>query len=167
MLTVSLFLLLWYLFVTSWRSLRLRHHCWCRQWLGQVQYTNWEWDLQTEYPPWLTSYFVIFLKILYFMWKGSRMIIRAALWRTEALKIMPWLRLCMSHKVRLHGTRQAVRLAHDMLQHDLLRSNSGYMVGSCRAWLLHINHVLAVFEAGVLERKLGHLLAIACAARQF
>ena len=43
-----------------------------------------------------------------------------------------WCRL----KVRLHGTRQAARLARDML-----RGNSVYMVGSCRARLLHIIHV--------------------------
>ena len=44
-------------------------------------------------------------------------------------------------KVRLQGTRQAARLARDMLQRDLLRSNGVYMVGSCRARLLHIIHV--------------------------
>ena len=41
-------------------------------------------------------------------------------------------------KVRLHGRRQAARLARDMLQRDLLRGNSVYMVGSCRARLLHV-----------------------------
>ena len=46
-------------------------------------------------------------------------------------------------KVRLHGTRQAARLARDMLQRDLLRGNSIYMVGSSRARLLHIIHVSA------------------------
>ena len=53
-------------------------------------------------------------------------------------------------KVRLHGERQAARLARDMLQRDLLRRHSVYMVGSCRAWLLHIIHVSAVFGVGVL-----------------
>ena len=38
----------------------------------------------------------------------------------------------------------------DMLQRDLLRGNNVYMVGSCRARLLHIIHVLAVFGVGVL-----------------
>ena len=47
-------------------------------------------------------------------------------------------------KVRLHGTRQAARLARDMLQRDLLRGYSIYMVGNCRARLLHIIHVSAV-----------------------
>ena len=40
-----------------------------------------------------------------------------------------------------------------MLQHDLLRGNSVYMVGSCRARLLHIIHVSAVSEVGVLQEK--------------
>ena len=69
-------------------------------------------------------------------------------------------------KVRLHGRRQAARLARDMLQRDLLRGNSVYMVGSCRARLLHIIHVSAVFGVGVIQRKLRQLLATACAARQ-
>ena len=56
-------------------------------------------------------------------------------------------------KVRLHGTRQAARLARDMLHRDLLRGNSVYMVGSCRVRLLHINHVSAVSEVGVLQEK--------------
>ena len=59
------------------------------------------------------------------------------------IKMSQWL------KVRLHGRRQAARLARDMLQRD----NSVYMVGSCRARLLHINHVSAVSEVGVLQRK--------------
>ena len=46
-------------------------------------------------------------------------------------------------KVRLHGTRQAARLARDMVQRDLLRGNSIYMEGSSRARLLHIIHVSA------------------------
>ena len=69
-------------------------------------------------------------------------------------------------KVRLHGTRQAARLVRDMLQRDLLRGNSVYMVGSCRARLLHIIHVSAVFRVGVPQRKLRQMLATACAARQ-
>ena len=56
-------------------------------------------------------------------------------------------------KVRLHGTRQAAR---DMRQHDVLRSNSIYMVGSSRARLLHIIHVSAFFGVGVLQRKWGN-----------
>ena len=56
-------------------------------------------------------------------------------------------------KVRLHGRRQAARLPRDMLQHDLLRGNSVYMVGSCRARLLHIIHVASVYEVGVLQEK--------------
>ena len=40
-----------------------------------------------------------------------------------------------------------------MLQRDLLRGNSVYMVGSCRARLLHIIHVSAVSEVGVLQAK--------------
>ena len=55
-------------------------------------------------------------------------------------------------KVRLHGRRQAARLARDLLQHDLLRSNNVYMVGSSRARLSHITHVLAVSEVGVQEK---------------
>ena len=43
-------------------------------------------------------------------------------------------------KVRLCGTRQAARLAHDMLQHDLLHDITVYMVGTCRARLLHSLH---------------------------
>ena len=69
-------------------------------------------------------------------------------------------------KVRLHGTRQAARLARDILQCNLLRGNSVYLVSSCRARLLHIIHVSAVFGVGVLQRKLRQLLAIECAARQ-
>ena len=69
-------------------------------------------------------------------------------------------------KVLLHETRQAARLARDMLQRDLLRGNSVYMVGSCRTRLLHIIHVSAFFGVGVLQRKLRQLLATACAARQ-
>ena len=61
--------------------------------------------------------------------------------------------LCKHFKVRLHGRRQAARLARDMLQSDLLRVNSVYMVGSCRARLLHIIHVSAVSEVGVLQEK--------------
>ena len=57
-------------------------------------------------------------------------------------------------KVRLHETRQAARLARDMLQRDFLRGNSVYMVGSCRARLLHIIHVSAVLGVGVFQRKL-------------
>ena len=49
------------------------------------------------------------------------------------------------------GDRQ--RLARDMLQRDLLRGNSVYMLGSCRARLLHIIHVSAVSEVGVLQEK--------------
>ena len=56
-------------------------------------------------------------------------------------------------KVRLHGRRQAARLSRDMLQRDLLRGNSVYMVGSCRARLLHTIHVSAVSEVGVLQEK--------------
>ena len=56
-------------------------------------------------------------------------------------------------KVRLHGRRQAARLARDMLQRDLLRGNSVYMIGSCRARLLHIIHVSAVSVVGVLQEK--------------
>ena len=37
-------------------------------------------------------------------------------------------------KVRLHGTRQAARLARDMLQCDLLRGNSVYMVSPIQIW---------------------------------
>ena len=42
--------------------------------------------------------------------------------------------------------------------------NSVYMVGSCDARLLHIIHVSAVSEVGVLQRKLS---VTACAMRQF
>ena len=69
-------------------------------------------------------------------------------------------------KVRLHGTWQAVRLARDMLQRDLLRGNSIYMVGSSRTRLLHLIHVSAFFGVGVLHGKLRQLLATACAERQ-
>ena len=63
------------------------------------------------------------------------------------------LRLNTRLKLRLHGTRQAARLRRDMLQRDLLRGNSIYMVGSCRARLLHIIHVSAVSEVGILQEK--------------
>ena len=66
-------------------------------------------------------------------------------------------------KVRLHGRRQAARLARDMLQRDLLHGNSVYMVGSCRARLLHIIHVSAVSEVGVMHL---HGTRQAAAARQ-
>ena len=56
-------------------------------------------------------------------------------------------------QVRLHRAWQAARLARDMLQRDLLRRNSVYMVGSCGAWLLHIIHVSAVFGVSVLHFK--------------
>ena len=69
-------------------------------------------------------------------------------------------------KVRLHGVRQAARLTRDMLQCDLLRGKSIYLVGSCGAQLLHIIHVSAVFGVSVLQRKLRQLLATACVARQ-
>ena len=58
-----------------------------------------------------------------------------------------------SLKVRLHGRRQAARLARDMLQRDLLCGNSVYMISSCRARLLHIIHVSVVSEVGVLQEK--------------
>ena len=41
----------------------------------------------------------------------------------------------------------------DMLPRDLLCGNGVYMVGSCRARLLHIIHVSAVSEVGVLKEK--------------
>ena len=69
-------------------------------------------------------------------------------------------------KVHLHRVREAARLVSDMLQRDLMRGNSVYMVGSCRTQLLHIIHVSAFFGVGVLQRKLRQLLATACAARQ-
>ena len=56
-------------------------------------------------------------------------------------------------KVRLHGRRQAARLADDMLQRNLLRSNIVYMVGSCHARFLHIIHVSAVSGVIVLQEK--------------
>ena len=56
-------------------------------------------------------------------------------------------------KVSLHGRRQAAQLARDMLQRDLLRGKSIYMVGRCRARLLHIIHVSAVSEVGVLQEN--------------
>ena len=68
-----------------------------------------------------------------------------------ALKFVPMAPLTI--KLRLHGTRQAVRLQRGMQQCDLLRGNSVYMVGSCRARLLHIIHVSAVSEVGVLQEK--------------
>ena len=40
-----------------------------------------------------------------------------------------------------------------MLPRDLLRGNSVYMVCSCRVRLLHIIHVSAVSEVGVLQEK--------------
>ena len=56
-------------------------------------------------------------------------------------------------KVPLHGRRQAAQLACDMLQRDLLCGKSIYMVGRCRARLLHIIHVSAVSEVGVLQEN--------------
>ena len=58
---------------------------------------------------------------------------------------------CQHLKVRLHGRRQTTRLARDILQRDLPHGNSVYMVGSCRTRLLHIIHVSAVSEVGVLQ----------------
>ena len=59
-------------------------------------------------------------------------------------------------KVCLHGTRQAAQLTRDMLQRDLLRGNSVYMVGSCRAQLLHIIHVSAVFGSVFFKENWGN-----------
>ena len=54
----------------------------------------------------------------------------------------------VSVKVRLHGTRQAGRLAR-----DLLCGNSVYMVSSCRARLLHIIHVSTFFWGRCSSKK--------------
>ena len=59
-------------------------------------------------------------------------------------------------KVRLHGTRQAARLARDKLQRDLLGGNSVYMVGSCRARLLHIIHISAFLRSVFFKENWGN-----------
>ena len=46
--------------VTSWSWMRMRRHCWRRQWLGRVHCTEWEWHLWMEYPLRLTYNFVVF-----------------------------------------------------------------------------------------------------------
>ena len=68
--------------------------------------------------------------------------------------------------------RQRDSVARDMLQRDLLRGNSVYMVGSCRARLMHIIHVSAVSEVGVFQEcsrqpvlKLKTLSGLAAVAR--
>ena len=59
-LAVRLFMLLWYSFVTSWSWLGLWHHCWHRQCLGRVHYTDGDWDLFMECPLRSTFYFALF-----------------------------------------------------------------------------------------------------------
>ena len=78
-----------------------------------------------------------------------------------------------SVKVRLHGTRQAARLAHDMLQRDLLRGNSIYMVNCVYTGLQQLsratpayNPCIGSFWGRCSSKKLRQLLATACAAQQ-
>ena len=78
--------------VTSWSWMGLWRHFWHRQWLGWVHYTDQEWDLRMECPLRFTSYFVLLFIILYSMlWKGLRMV-ASVLWRSEVLRVGPWLR---------------------------------------------------------------------------
>ena len=51
------------------------------------------------------------------------------------------------------GTREAARLARDMLQRDLLSGNSVYVTGSCRARLLHINPCIDSFWGRCSSKK--------------
>ena len=73
------------------------------------------------------------------------------MWHTYETTIL----LCSAHHTKdtFTGYATAARLAPYMLQCDLLCGNSVYMVGSCRAWFLHINHVSAVSEVSVLQEK--------------
>ena len=69
---------------------------------------------------------------------------------------MLWCSCHVTVKVRLHGTRQAARLARDMLQRDLLCGNSIYMVSSCRTRLLHIIHVSAFWGSVFFKENWGN-----------
>ena len=62
------FAVLWYSFVTPWSYLRLWRHCWRRQWLGRVHYTDYEWDLCLDSCP----ICLIFLLILYTTMEGIK-----------------------------------------------------------------------------------------------
>ena len=78
--------------VTSWSWMGLWRHFLHRQWRGWVHYTDQEWDLCMEFPLRFTSYFVLLFIILYSMlWKGLRMV-ASVLWRSEVLRVGPWLR---------------------------------------------------------------------------
>ena len=81
--------------VTSRSWMGLWRHCWRWQWLGRVHCTGWEWDLCLECPLQFTSYFVLFSSLFNIPCykKGLRMVDRA-LWRSEALRVVPWLRPC-------------------------------------------------------------------------
>ena len=80
---------------------------------------------------------------------GPSCLVQPAMWDKHWVSGINW--FCI--KVCLHGTLQAAQLAGDMLQCDLLHASSVYMVGSCHARLLHIIHVSAVFEVGVLQEN--------------
>ena len=59
--------------VTSWVWMVLWRHCWRRQWLGWVHYTDWEWVLGMECPLRFTSYFVLFsYSFIFHIIKGIR-----------------------------------------------------------------------------------------------
>ena len=103
------------------------------------------------------------LDALYSHWSQGDVAVTLKVWfSNSSYRIVAWMFIgkllsgecCRTPlKVGLHGRRQGARLARDMLQCDLLRGNSVYMVGSCRTWLLHIIHVSALSEVSVLEEN--------------
>ena len=76
--------------VTSQSWTGLWRHCWCRQWVGQVHCTVWEWDLCMECLLRFISYYVLF------SYKKVLRMVGCALWRPEAHRVVPWLHPCMS-----------------------------------------------------------------------
>ena len=78
--------------VTSQGWMGLWRHCWRRQWLERVHCIDWEWDLWLECPLRFTSYFVSFYYYFIFHVKKWLRMVARALWRSEALRTVPWLR---------------------------------------------------------------------------
>ena len=63
---------------------------------GWVHYNDWKWDFGMGYLIRFASYFSYLLDYFIFqVIKGLRMVAHA-LWRSEALKVVPWLRLPMT-----------------------------------------------------------------------
>ena len=81
--------------VTAWSCVRLWRHCWRKQQLGRVHYTDSTWDLCMDFT---FYFFFIFLIILYSMLlKGFRMVARA-FWRSKALRVLSWSSPCTSRR---------------------------------------------------------------------